>query len=296
MLVLLATFWGGSFLFIKLGVESIPPVSLTFGRLLIAAIVFGGLLVATGRSLPTDRKTLVLLVMASLLGLVVPFLLISWGEERIDSGLAAILMAGMPLMTILLARLFGDEPLTAAKLAGVICGIAGLVVLIGPGNLSRPGADTIRQLAIVLASLCYAVNALLLKKLSRHDPYIISAALMMIGAILMLPLCLVYDRPWTLAPTAGSLLAMAILGLVSTAAASILVFAVLRRQGAGFFSQINFLVPIFGVAWGFAVLSERPPATAFLALAIIFAGIAVSRSSYFGHAHVRQPSIVETDK
>ena len=295
MLLLLAAFWGGSFLFIKIGVDTITPLTLTFGRLLIGAIAFAGILAATGRSLPQERSVLGLLAIATVLGLVVPFVLISWGEQRIDSGLAAILMAGMPLMTLVLARLFADEELTPAKFVGVLCGVAGLVVLIGPENLSRLGTDTMRQLAIVLASLCYAVNALVLKKLSRHDPYAVSTALMVFGAVLMLPVCVVFDRPWTLAPSAQSVLSMVILGLFSTAAASLLVFAILRRQGAGFFSQINFLVPLFGVAWGFAVLSERPPSRAFVALAIIFAGIALSRSSLFGRSGGHRPPVLEID-
>ncbi|MGH6925245.1 MAG: DMT family transporter [Propylenella sp.] len=281
LLIALAAIWGGSFMLIKLAIVSVPPVTMTAARVAIGGLFFVAVLLLTGRRLPSDPRVWGWAALAGIFGFALPFSLIAWGEERIDSGLAAILMAGMPLMTLLLARFVsGKEPLTAAKLVGVGFGVAGLVILIGPQKLAALGDDAVRQIAVVAASFCYAVNAIVTKRIARQDPYAVSAAIMITSAALLLPASIAHDAPWTLAPTGTAWFALLMLGVFPTALASLAMLALLRRQGAGFFAQINFLVPLFGVFWGFAVLSERPPASALTALAVILAGIAISRGSF----------------
>jgi len=293
LLVLLAAVWGGSFMLIKLAIETVPPVTMTAARVAIGALLFAAIVLATGRRLPSDPRVWGWAVLTGIFGLALPFSLISWGEEVIDSGLAAILMAGMPLITLILARFVsGNEPLTAPKLVGVGFGVAGLVILIGPESLAALGDDTVRQMAVVGASFCYAVNAIVTKRISGHDPYSVSAAIMICGSVILLPASLALDAPWTLQPTAIAWFALAVLGVFPTALASLIMLALLRRQGAGFFAQINFLVPLFGVLWGFIILSERPPATALAALAVILAGIAISR----GRVGLPRPLSTETLK
>lgn len=293
LMIALAAIWGASFMLMKVAVETVPPVTMTAGRVAIGGVFFVAVVMATGRHLPSDPRIWGWASLTGLFGLALPFTLISWGEEHIDSGLAAILMAGMPLMTLLLARFVsGDEPLTAGKLIGVCLGIVGLVVLIGPEKLVALGEDAVRQIAVVAASFCYAVNAIVTKRISKHDPYAVSAAIMICGTVLLLPASIVADAPWTLAPSGLAMLAVLLLGLFPTALASLIMLALLRRQGAGFFAQINFLVPLFGVFWGFAILSERPPASALVALAIILMGIAISR----GTLKLPRPLSTETSK
>jgi drug/metabolite transporter (DMT)-like permease len=289
LLVCLAAIWGGSFVLIKLAVDAVPPVTMTTARVAIGAMLFLAIILATGRRLPSDPRIWGWALLAGLFGLALPFSLISWGEERIDSGLAAILMAGMPLITLILARLVSRESLTIPKLTGVAFGIAGLVILIGPETLTNLGDDAIRQVAVVLASFCYAVNAIVTKRISGQDPYSISAAIMICGTAMLLPASLLLDAPWTLEPAALDLFALGMLGIFPTGLASIIMLAILRRQGAGFFAQINFLVPLFGVLWGFMILSERPPASALAALAVILAGIAIS------HGFLRLPRTLSTE-
>lgn len=279
LLIALAAIWGGSFMLIKLAVDTVPPVTITAARVAIGALLFAVIIVATGRRLPSDPRIWGWAALAGLFGLALPFTLISWGEQQIDSGLAAILMAGMPLMTLILARFVSAEPLTIAKLLGVGFGIAGLIVLIGPGKLATLGSDTVRQIAVVLASFCYAVNAVVTKRVSGHDPYAVSAAIMICGSAMLVPASLMLDAPWTLGPTGPAWFALVMLGVFPTGLASLIMLALLRRQGAGYFAQINFLVPLFGVFWGVAILSERPPASALAALALILAGIAISRGT-----------------
>ena len=293
LLVALAAIWGGSFVLIKLAIDTVPPVTMTAVRVVIGGLLFVAIVLATGRRLPSDPRVWGWSALAGIFGLALPFSLISWGEQRIDSGLAAILMAGMPLMTLILARFIsGNEPLTAPKLVGVGFGIAGLVILIGPGKLATLGDDAVRQIAVVAASFCYAVNAIITKRIAGQDPYAISAAIMISGTALLLPASIVADAPWTLEPTGLAWLALVLLGVFPTGLASLIMLALLRRQGAGYFAQINFLVPLFGVFWGYAVLSERPPASALTALAVILAGVAISR----GGLRLPRPFSTETLK
>lgn len=278
LLITLAAIWGGSFMVIKLAIETVPPITMTAARVVISAAIFLAIVAITGRRLPGAPHVWGWGFAVALFGLALPFSLIAWGEEKIDSGVAAILMAGMPLATLLLARLTSaDEPLTGGKLAGVGFGMVGLVILIGPQKLTSLGEDMVRELAIVLASFSYAVNAVVTKRIAGYDPYAVSAVIMIAGTLLLVPASLLIDAPWTLNPTPVAWLALILLGVFATAAGSILMLAILRRQGAGFFGQINFLVPLFGVASGVVVLSERLPASAFLALAVILVGIAIAR-------------------
>lgn len=286
LLFTLAGIWGSSFLFIKLAVDTIPAASMTALRLIVAALLLLAVARHAGQRLPRGFRLWGLILLAALFGNALPFTLISWGEERIDSGLAAILIAIMPLATILLAHLLtDDEKLNSRKGLGVALGFTGLVILIGPEKLTQLGENTLRQLAVVGAAMCYGVNAVVTKSLVGQPRRALAAALMLAAAAMLVPASLLLDRPWTLAASGQSLLAAAVLGAVHTAVGTLMLFAIIGRQGASFFSQINFLVPVFGVFWGVVLLAERPPTDAYWALALILAGIAIAR----GRAAVSAP-------
>lgn len=278
LLLCLAIIWGSSFLFIKLGVASIPPATLTAGRLTVGAVLMFVIARLAGQSLPRGKRIWILIIASAIFGNALPFTLITWGEETIDSGLAAILMAVMPLSTVLMAHVFAkDEPLTIQKLIGVLLGFSGLIILIGPDKLLSLGDDTVRQLAVAGAAFCYGINALVTKHLLDVPRRALAAGVLLTSAVIILPVSLLLEAPWDLRPDAMSLAAMIMLGVMHTAVATLLMFALIRRQGASFFSQMNFLVPPFGVMWGAIILAERPPANAYIALATILVGIAFAR-------------------
>ena len=213
-----------------------------------------------------------------MVGNIVPFSLINWGEVRIDSGLAAILMSTVPLATILLAPAFvRDEPITAGKLIGVALGMAGVAVLIGPGALIGAHGELLGEVAVAAATLCYAVNGLVARQLPRMPVEAIGAGTLLCATVAGLPLCLAVDRPWEIAPSALSLAALIGLGIVNTAGGYLLLFKLVVRAGAGFASLNNFLVPLFGVLWGMLLLAERPSPQALLGLLLILAGLAAVR-------------------
>lgn len=277
-LFLLAAIWGGSFTFIKLGVETIPAATTTFLRLVVASLIMVAIALWQRDPWPGGGRLWTVILLASLTGNALPFTLISWGEERIDSGLAAILMGVMPLTTMVIAHvLTSDDRLTPGKLAGVALGLCGLVILIGPARLTSLGGDVIRELAVAAAAVSYGVNANVTRSLTGAPRYSTIALVMMVSALIMAPISLVADQPWTLQPSPSSIFAIVMLGIFQTAIGTVILFLLVRRQGASFFSQINFLVPISGVIWGAAVLSERPAVSAVVALAVILAGVAVAR-------------------
>jgi drug/metabolite transporter (DMT)-like permease len=286
LLILLSAIWGSSFIFIKLAVDTAPAASATAVRLAVGALTMFVIARLAGQTLPRGLRLWTQIALAGLFGNALPFTLISWGEEVIDSGLAAILMAVMPLTTILLAHLLTeDEKLTPAKALGVFLGIAGLIVLIGPQKLSHLGGDVVRQLAVAAAATCYGINAILVRSLTGLPRRSLIASLLIVSFVMLLPVVVYVDRPWTVSPSALSWSAMAVLGLLHTALATLIMFAIVSRQGASFFSQINFLVPLFGVFWGVVALSENPPPNAYLALALILAGIAIARGSMGMQSH-----------
>lgn len=278
LLLLLGAVWGGSFFLIKIGVVTVPPLTLTAARLVLASILLLVLARMAGQSLPRDSRTIALVAFTGVLGNALPYALISWGQVKIESGLSAILMAVMPLVTYLLAHIFTqEEKLNRFKAMGIALGMGGIVVLIGPAKLATLGQDTVRQLAVACAAVCYGVNALLARRLSGLPPLALVAGFMLSSAAVLLPISFIIDHPWTVSPSPISVLSILVLGLLQTALGTVLMMIIVRRQGASFFSQINFLVPLFGVFWGFLVLSERPSVDALIALSMILAGIALAR-------------------
>ena len=233
MLVILALVWGGSFLFIKIGVETIPPITLTALRLIAAAIILFIAARLAGQRLPKGGPIWATLLLAALFGNALPFVLISWGEVVIDSGLAAILMAGMPLFTLVAAHVVtDDEKMNGRKLIGVLCGLAGLVVLIGPEKLTQLGDDVIRQLAVAAASICYGIHALIIRKAKHVPGKALAAGVIGASVPLVVPVALLVESPWLLEPSGASLWSALILGIFQTALATLMMFALIQKEGS----------------------------------------------------------------
>ncbi len=275
LLVVLAFIWGSSFTVIKVIVKDIPPLSLTATRIAVAALVLAAAARVLRQEWPRGRRVWGWIVAAGLTGNVLPFSLISWGEERIDSGLAAIYIAIVPIATLVLAHYFTrDERFTWRKLAGVVMGFSGILVLIGPQALLHLDEYVVRQLAVALAAVSYAVNTLIVKRLSGVRPVAMAAAIMAVSALILVPVALWHDG--LLHPPASSVAWAVTLGVIHTAVATLIMFFVVRRAGASFFSMINFLIPVIGYLLGVALLGEALSPRAIAALALILAGIYIS--------------------
>ncbi|VAW31191.1 Permease of the drug/metabolite transporter (DMT) superfamily [hydrothermal vent metagenome] len=278
LLILLAALWGPSFLFIKIAVAEIPPLTLVLGRVSIAAVLLTLFLWMQGKSLPRSRTVWRHLAIMGLIHNTIPFVLFGWGEQYIDSAMASIMNGTVPLFTIILAHYFVvDDRLTPAKLAGVLVGFAGLLLLITPSLTGGVQVTTWGLLAIALASAMYGVAIVYSRNHLRGLPPLVAPAGQMIMAtIYLLPLSLLLDRPFSLPPLSPSVLwAMAALGVLGTAVAFVVYYRLLETAPASYVSMTTYLIPVFGVILGVMVLDEQLTWHAYAGFALILLGVMI---------------------
>lgn len=274
LLFVLATVWGASYTFIKLGVASIPPVTLIAARTLIAGLVLMAVLTWRGRALPRDPAVWYRFLFQACLNSVVPFTLIAWAERDVDAGLATILNSTSPIFTFLLtAAMTRHETADGRKLFGVVAGIAGTVTIVGTHALDGLGREVWAQLAIVAATICYAGAAIFGRSFKTLDPMMPAAGSMLCGAAILIPASLVVDHPWTLTPSPASIGALLALSLVSTALAFVIYFRLVHTLGSiGTTAQAYLRVPI-GVGIGALLLGETLEPSAWAGLVCVLAGV-----------------------
>ncbi len=281
LLLALVAMWGSSFMFIKIGIATVPPVTLVAARLVLGAVILYTIMRARGLVLPPpDRRWLPYIALA-ILGNCLPFFLIAWGQQFIDSALAGILISIMPLATLVLAHFFiaGDR-MTVHKAMGFAIGFAGIVVLMGPAALAGLGGaagKALAQAAVLAGALCYAGNSVLARRTIAGDFLVASTAVLIAAAVLMLPVALVVDYPYAGAPTAGSIAAIIWLGIGPTALATILYFQLIAAAGPTFMANVNYLSPVVALLAGVLLLGEQPGTTALAGLTLILLGISLSR-------------------
>ncbi len=274
LLLLLSTLWGSSYTFIKIGVETIPPITLIATRTLIAGSLLLLLVKARGLSLPRDRVSWGRFLFQACLNSVIPFTLIAWAEQTTDAGLATILNSTSPIFTFLLTVLITrHEAVTSRKLLGVFAGLLGVCLIVGFEALAGLGHQAWAQFAIVTATISYAGAAIFGKNFRGMDPMLPAAGSMICGAVLLIPVSVIVDRPWTLTPSGGSLAALLGLSVFSTALAFVIYFRLLQTLGSvGTTAQAYMRVPI-GVAIGVLFLGETLMPMAWLGLVCILAGV-----------------------
>jgi len=290
LLFTLVVLWGSSFMLVRVSLEAFTPLAVTAGRLLIGAGVLGLVLVAMRRRVSQQPRHWLFFLAMALLGNAAPFFLIAWGQVAIPSGLTGILMAVMPLAVLLMAHfLVAGERLTRRRLAGFALGFLGVVVLTGPdarAALVGREASFISQLAVLGAALCYGVAAIVARRGPVLHPVVVAAPVLAIAGTLVGALLLaagagaggdsgavaVHDPVG-----AWSAAAMLALGALSTGLATVVYFTLIARAGPTFLSLINYLIPVWAVVLGAVALDERLPPRAFVALALILAGLVLAR-------------------
>ena len=275
LLGLLAVLWGASYTFIKIGVETIPPVTFIAGRTLMAGGIVLGLIRWRGLAMPRDAVNWRRFMFQACLNSVIPFTLIAAAERSIDAGLATILNATSPIFTFLLTALITrHEPVTVRKLVGVGAGIAGICLIVGTRALGGLGHQLWAQLAVIAATVSYAGAAIFGRNFRGLDPMVPAAGSMICGAAILIPLSLFFDRPWTLTPSTASILALFGLSVFSTALAFSIFFRLIHTLGSvGTTSQAYLRVPI-GVGIGAVLLGESLEPAAWLGMAFVVAGVA----------------------
>ena len=279
LLAALAAIWGTAFLFTRVALEGLPPVVLVVARIAVAALALNALRALVGLRLPRDGVTWLRFLPLALTGTALPFLLVSWGQEEIPSGLAGVLMAVTPLAAAALAHFaLPTEPLTGRKVVGVLLGLGGVVVLIGPEHLTGLGTreNLARQAAVLAGALAYGANTVLARRLPPLHPLVYASGVTLLGALLAAPFATL-SPAFPLAVDAPALWSAVWLGLVPTGLATILHYRLVRLSGAGFASLTNFGVPVIALAAGAAAFGERIDPGAIAGLGLILLGIATAR-------------------
>ena len=275
LLALLATLWGGSYTFIKLGVATIAPITLIAARTLIAGLLLLVIMRWRGVSLPGDAATWRRFLFQACLNSVIPWTLIAWGERALDAGLATILNSTSPIFTFLLTfAITRHEPANARKLFGVLAGLAGICLIVGVQALGGLGEQLAAEIAVVAATICYAGAAIFSRGFKGLDPMAPAAGSLLCGAAILMPVSLAVERPWTLAPSGSSMLALLGLAVFSTALAFVIYFRLIQTLGSvGTTAQSYLRVPI-GVALGVLFLGESLSPTAWIGLGCVVIGVA----------------------
>jgi drug/metabolite transporter (DMT)-like permease len=275
LLLVLATLWGASYTFIKLGVATIAPITLIAARTSIAGLLLVAIMRWRGVRLPRDGATWRRFLLQACLNSVVPWTLIAWGERFVDAGLATILNSASPIFTFLFTvAVTRHETATPRKLVGVVAGMAGICLIVGIEAFHDIGRGLLAEIAIVAATICYACAAIFSRGFKELDPMAPAAGSLLAGAAVLIPVSLVVELPWTLAPSALSLLALLGLAVFSTALAFVIYFRLIQTLGSvGTTAQAYLRVPI-GVAIGVVFLGEQLAPTAWIGLACVVVGVA----------------------
>ncbi|MDR6452646.1 DMT family transporter [Variovorax paradoxus] len=274
LLAVLATCWGASYTFIKIGVQTLPPVTLIAARTLIAGLLLLGLLRLRGVRLPREPAMWRRFALQACFNSVLPFTLIAWAERSVDAGLATILNSTSPIFIFLLGLgMGGAEKPTLRRLFGVAAGLAGICLIVGFEALHGLGHSLLAQLGLVAAAVCYGCAAMFGRVFKGLDPMVPAGGSLLCGAAMLLPASLAIDRPWTLAPSAASMAAVLALAVLSTALAFTIYFRLIKTLGPmSTAAQAYLRVPV-GVMIGVAFLGEVLSPTAWAGLACIVAGV-----------------------
>ena len=277
MLVTLSVLWGGSFFFVGVAVKALTPLTIVFIRLSLAAVTLWSIILITKVPMPSSLKAWQALLVMGTLNNAIPFSLIVWGQSHIESGLASIFNAMTPLFTVLVAGVFlADERISNTKLAGVLLGLTGAIVMVGVDALKGVHADVLAQLAVMGAAVSYGFSVVYGRRLKslQLSPMAIAAGQVTMSSLLLAPAALIIESPFSQAmPPLEVWAALLALAVLSTALAYILFFRLLASAGATNVSLVTFLVPVSAILLGFVFLGERLQPSQFAGMFLIALGL-----------------------
>ena len=293
VLGILALIWGGAFIFIGIAVRHVHPLTYVWLRLSIAALAMWAFLLFKGEKLGLPRPVWGSILLLAVLNNALPFTLFGWGQTHIASGLAAILNATTPIWGVLVAHVFThDERMTPRKIAGVLLGFGGVATMIGPTLLTNIGTDAVAQLACIAASLSYALAAVWARRFKALglSPMSVTTGQLTAGALIMLPIALIADQPWTRPlPPLGAWGAIAALALACTAFGYVLYFRLIDSAGATNALLVTLLVPPVAILLGAVLLGETLAPQDFAGLGLIALGLAAIDGRLLSLLRVRRP-------
>lgn len=277
LLVILSILWGGSFFFVGVAVEALPPLTIVTLRVFLAAIALLVIVYCSGLKMPSDSSIWLAFIGMGVLNNVIPFVLIVWGQTHIASGLASILNATTPLFTVVAAHfLTKDEKMSTLKIIGVVFGLVGVVMIIGQEVIDGIGDSILGQLAVVGAAISYSFAGIYGRRFKQFGikPVVTATGQVTTSSLLLIPIALLYDRPFTLPmPSVEVWLAIVSLALFSTALAYILYFRILSTAGATNVLLVTLLIPVSAILLGTAILGEQLELKHMIGMGMISVGL-----------------------
>ena len=273
LLTILALFWASAFFNIKIATYSYGPLTIAFLRIFFGAIPVVFLCYIKKIKIEAFSKDWYWFAAIGIINLVIPFFLIAYGVQKVQSNLAAILMASTPLTAAGLAHFFiKNEKINFVKSLGILIGFSGIVFLFFDDILINEN-NIFSALLILFGSCFYVVGGLLTLKISNKKNENVTASILIWGTLVLLPVSLFFEQPWNLTPRLDSTLALIYLGIFSTGIAWLLRFYILKHNGLVFQAQVAYLIPIFGVILGFLILNEAITPKVIITLIAVIIGI-----------------------
>ena len=273
LLTILALIWSSAFFNIKIATYSYGPVTIAFLRIFFGAIPVIGLCLFKKIKIEAFSKDWYWFAAIGLINLVIPFFLIAYGVQKVQSNLAAILMASTPLSATVLAHLFTEnEKINFTKVLGVLIGFSGIVFLFSD-NILINESNFKSALLILLGSTFYVIGGLLTIKISNKKNENVTASILIWATIFLIPITVYTEQPWNLTPSTESTISVIYLGVVATGLAWLLRFKILVNNGLVFQAQVAYLIPIFGIILGYIFLNELITPKVLIAVLAVIIGI-----------------------
>lgn len=276
-LIALGTIWGSSYLFIRVAVDGLPPLMLVSTRLFCGAVLLFSVIRLWSLKLPRDRTLWMHLIVMAIIGNVVPWTLISWAGQHIDSGLSAVLNSMTPLFTILFTvAAFKSERLTIPRLTGVILGFTGVAILTGADVTDLASTSIQAQLAVLFSSICYGLAFAYARRYVKSDPIVLAGSQILLAFLIVTPIALVLGSPGEVNLSPAVIAAALALGLLPSGVAYILYYRLIRDVGATMASYATYLIPIIGLFLGWLILDESIGLQHVVGVMLILTGLAIA--------------------
>jgi drug/metabolite transporter (DMT)-like permease len=275
LVLLLGLLWGSPYALTKIALASIPPVTLVAGRVLLAAAVLWVVVGLRGQRMPMNLQFAASIFLQGTLCCVIPYTLITYGQQTVESSLAAILNSTIPLMVFLISVLWTHhEPITPRRLLGVFIGFSGVVLLIGLNAFFALDQHLVGQAAILLATACSAVSVVYGRRFASVSPEIVAAGMLTAASILLVPMALILESPWRITPSMPSLAALTANAVVATGLGFTLYFRLIRTVGSMGTASTSYLKPTVGVLIGHVFLGEPLTGTLVMGMVAVLIGVA----------------------
>ncbi|SUZ88300.1 uncharacterized protein METZ01_LOCUS41154 [marine metagenome] len=278
VLFALGALWGSSFGAIKIALHGVTPLTVMSVRILLAGAALLLLILVRKTPFPRGIQNWIKIGWMALFGTLIPFFLVPWGQLQIDSSLAAILMAVNPLFALTLGHFFSDhESFTLRQLLAMLVGFSGILLVFGENAISSINGNIWAQLAVIGAGFCYTISGVIVSRVRGASADSVSASIFICSSVIVFPLWMILEQPWSLHFETESLLALTHLGLVSTGMAFLMRYYIILRAGAVFLSYVAFIIPMFGILFGILFLGETISVNTMGAVVLILSGVYLGR-------------------